>query len=77
MGVYIPNMEIPRNCTECLEFKDNCKHYWDYYCTHESRPNDCPLIEIDEKIFNEVIKGYLEGLKAIQNRERRTDESIY
>ena len=46
MGVYIPNMEMPRNCTECLEFKDDCEHYWDYYCTHELRPNDCPLIEI-------------------------------
>jgi hypothetical protein len=48
MGVYNPNMEMPRNCTECIEFKDDCNHYWDYYCTHESRPNDCPLIEIDE-----------------------------
>lgn len=47
MGVYNPNMEMPRNCTECLEFKDDCEHYWDNYCTHESRPNDCPLIEID------------------------------
>lgn len=47
MGVYIPNIEMPRNCTECLEFKDDCEHYWDYYCTHESRPNNCPLIEID------------------------------
>lgn len=46
MGVYNPNMEMPRNCTECIEFKDDCDHYWDYYCTHESRPNDCPLIEI-------------------------------
>ena len=47
MGVYNPNMEMPSNCTECIEFKDDCEHYWDYYCTHESRPNDCPLIEID------------------------------
>ena len=48
MGVYNPNMEMPRNCTECIEFKDDCDHYWDYYCTHESRPSNCPLIEIDE-----------------------------
>lgn len=48
MGVYNPNMEMPRNCTECIEFKDDCDHYWDDYCTHESRPNDCPLIEINE-----------------------------
>lgn len=48
MGVYNPNMEMPRNCTECIEFKDDCDHYWDYYCTHESRPNDCPLIEVNE-----------------------------
>ena len=34
MGVYNPNMEMPRNCTECIEFKDDCDHYWDYYCTH-------------------------------------------
>lgn len=46
MGVYNPNMEMPSNCTECIEFKDDCEHYWDYYCTHESRPNDCPLTEI-------------------------------
>ena len=46
MGVYNPNMKMPKNCTECLEFKDDCDYYWDYYCTHKSRPNDCPLIEI-------------------------------
>lgn len=47
MGVYNPNMEMPKNCTECIEFKDDCEYYWDYYCIHESRPNNCPLIEID------------------------------
>lgn len=58
MGVYNPNMEMPRNCTECFEFKDDCEHYWDYYCTHESRPNTCPLIEIDDKEMNGLINLY-------------------
>ena len=54
MGVYNPNMEMPRNCTECIEYKDDCDHYWDYYCTHESRPNDCPLIEINEEVIKSI-----------------------
>lgn len=36
---------------------------------------NCPIIEIDEKAFNEVIKGYLEGLKAIQNGERTSNDT--
>ena len=64
-------MDKPKNCRTC-NFKSNKEG--ECWFVHDE--NDCQLIEIDEKVFNEVIKGYLEGLKAIQNRERRADDSI-
>lgn len=92
MGVYNPNMEMPRNCTECIEFKEDCDHYWDYYCIHESRPNDCPLIEIDLERdiptvwYNRQTGQYepkdtkqevYERLYKLKNGERRADERLY
>lgn len=85
MGVYLPNMKMPKTCWEC-EFalysysklpseEINKTHKFqcvltDKAITSTKRNRFCPLIEIDENAFNEVIKGYLEGLKAIQYGER-------
>lgn len=87
--IAIPNMKLPPCCGKCmLQDGEICYaidendigsslSFFDLedlrnFCI--KRRGDCPLIEIDEKAFNEVIKGYLEGLKAIQNGERRSDE---
>ena len=43
MGVYIPNMEKPKNCRTC-NFKSNKEG--ECWFVHDE--NDCPLIEIDE-----------------------------
>ena len=64
MGVYNPKMEMPRNCTECLEFGDYCKHYWDEYCIHETRPMDCPLIEIPDELV-EAWHDYIKKAEMI------------
>ena len=49
MGVYIPNMDMPKNCYHCP-----AHDHWDtgIKCVilnrlTEDRPSDCPLIEID------------------------------
>ena len=77
MGVYISNETMPEDCYTCFCYETEfnmCSLTGKRLDNIRIRQNDCPLIEIDEKAFNEVIKGYLEGLKAIQNGERRTDD---
>lgn len=55
MGVYIPNMEMPKSCGEC-EFNYNLEggsyEWWECVILHDdinqfdTRRTDCPLIEI-------------------------------
>lgn len=77
--IAIPNMKKPKRCLECwsgLSIAINCEAGADFWNPNGDRiPPDCPIIEIDEKAFNEVIKGYLEGLKAIQNGERTSNDT--
>ena len=65
MGLYIPLMELPENCLECgFTFEDmkygSCCLFTRIVCLSVGRQDKCPLIEINEKAFNEVIEGYLE-----------------
>lgn len=60
MGVYIPNMEMPKNCDGCqiMTYEDtNCISVHELYCGcpivfrahpqhEERRPDYCPLIEV-------------------------------
>lgn len=50
MGVYIPNMEKPKHCTECyFVCRDQCElqdNSYDYD-TFKEQKKHCPLIEID------------------------------
>lgn len=60
MGVYIPNMEMPKNCDECriMTYEDtNCISVHELFCGcpivfrahpqhEERRPDYCPLIEV-------------------------------
>ncbi len=51
MGVYIPNMEIPRTCYECdSDFASSfgCEEWWGWVFPEgkEKRSPDCPLIDI-------------------------------
>lgn len=50
MGVYIPNVEMPRGCNSCplaMEIDSICSLTMGG-CTKDKRPPHCPLIEIDE-----------------------------
>ena len=83
MGVYIPNMEKPKDCKEC-------QWHLDFYiedeqvgglCTiteKDDRENTCPLIEIDDTVWeNEKYKLIRMTNEARFNKamaERRADE---
>ena len=67
MGVYIPNMEKPKFCDGC-----NLVKYWvngSFYCMADGeelnlevdRRNDCPIIEIDDEIW-EALKPKVETM---------------
>lgn len=43
MGIYLPNMEMPKNCDECLI---NCGHSMLYIGITDRRSPNCPLIEL-------------------------------
>lgn len=49
MGIYIKDMEMPKNCLECVFYRSTSSTY-DYCCisTVEPKgyiPEDCPLVE--------------------------------
>lgn len=46
MGVYIPNMEKPKDCSECILADKHLNGLYEakYYCRLEA--DSCPLIEI-------------------------------
>ena len=84
MGVYIPNMEKPKNCRTC-NFKSNKEG--ECWFVHDE--NDCPLIEIDLERdiptvwINRQTGQYepkgtkqevYERLYKLKNGERRADE---
>jgi len=58
MSVYIPGMEMPKNCIECKLMRRCGKHELDYVCmparvyvedltnAYKPRPDYCPLIEL-------------------------------
>lgn len=88
MGVYIPNMEKPKNCGECElraldEWDDEyCVILRDDILVPYERMLDCPLIEIDQEDEEAVLflvrarKAMREGksLKEFLDGERRTDD---
>lgn len=47
VGVYIPNMSKPKNCSECILADKHLNGLYEakYYCRLEA--DSCPLIEID------------------------------
>jgi len=50
MGVYIPNVEMPRGCNSCplvMEIDNTCSLTMGG-CTKDERPPHCPLIEVNE-----------------------------
>ena len=74
MGVYIPNMNKPNNCRTC-KFKSNKEG--ECWFVHDE--NDCPLIEIDDTVWeNEKYKLIRMTNEARINKamaERRSDEN--
>ena len=76
MGVYIPNMEKPKECKECqwhLDFYIEDKQVGGL-CTiteKDDKENGCPLIEIDDEAID-IAQDIIDGCKRF--KERRTDE---
>ena len=46
MGVYIPNMEMPKNCTFCEMWHNIDCHPYQGISPPKSRPDHCPLISV-------------------------------
>ena len=69
MGVYIPNMDKPKNITRC-SYKINpeeCKCIYTDKVFEETLAlimdhpcPDCPLIEIDDEMISKFAEAYLE-----------------
>lgn len=80
MGVYIPNIEMPRECNSCpLVMKiDNTCSLTMGGCTKDERPPHCPLIEINDEVWeNEKYKLIRMTEERRVNKklaERRADE---
>ena len=78
MGVYIPNMEKPKDCSECILADKHLNGLYEakYYCRLEA--DSCPLIEIDDTVWeNEKYKLIRMTQEARINKamaERRTDD---
>ena len=71
MGVYIPNVEMPRGCNSCplvMEIDNTCSLTMGG-CTKDERPPHCPLEEVDDIAFG-LYKAYIDGIGV----ERRNDE---
>ena len=79
MGVYIPNMEKPKNCSECILADKHLNVLCEvkYYCRLEA--DSCPLIEIDDTVWeNEKYKLIRMTQEARINKamaERRADDN--
>ena len=68
MGVYMPTVEMPTNCTECkLRLVVGCNPYKDNGLSpSKERHKDCPLVEIktphgrlvDIRDINELMNRY-------------------
>ena len=54
MGVYIPKMEMPKNCEECFFLGTDSNAHWYCYClkkkisitSEKAYDSGCPLIEV-------------------------------
>lgn len=84
VGIYIPNMEKPKSCKECeffcIEFYmgenkmgSACTLNDDDGSTIEADYNSCPLIEIDDEIW-EALKPKVETM-SFAKRGWITDDS--
>ena len=74
MGIYIPNMEKPKNCRTC-NFKSNKEG--ECWFVHDE--NDCPLIEMGDIEYQAYKQISTTLLKRIEERilygERRADDN--
>lgn len=79
MGIYIPNMEKPKNTTRC-SYKINpeeCKCIYTDKVFEETLAllidhpcDDCPLIEIDDDWFTKLTDAYvLQQIRYGEGRE--------
>ena len=83
MGVYIPNMEKPKDCSECILADKHLNGLCEakYYCRLEA--DSCPLIEIvrcgeckqlDHTKWCDLFLHYMNEDDFCSYGERRADE---
>lgn len=67
MGVYIPNVEAPRNCNSCplIMTIDNTCSLTMGGCTKDERPPHCPLIIIPSETDIKMLKNEAEALGCV------------
>ena len=71
MGVYIPNMSKPKDCSNC-SFYDS-EYLWACEPLQTVDGYECPLIEIDDEIW-EALKPKVETM-SLAERGWITDDS--
>ena len=54
VGVYIPNMSKPKDCSECILADKHLNGLYEakYYCRLEA--DSCTLIEINEEVIKSI-----------------------
>lgn len=55
MGIYIPNIDMPKSCREC-PFDDG---NWICKPLQKSEEFKCPLIKIDDELFQKMENAYV------------------
>lgn len=58
--IAIPNMDMPKSCAECFRIL-KCKSVPRWITADDGIPKDCPLIEIDDEIW-EALKPKVETM---------------
>ena len=74
MGIYIPNMSKPKDCSECILADKHLNGLYEakYYCRLEA--DSCPLIEIVR--CGECSRRKKNGFCLEHNRYERNDDGF-
>ena len=69
MGIYIPNMSKPKDCSECILADKHLNGLYEakYYCRLEADFEHCPLVEIPTIQYEAFTEFQKILLKKIEN----------
>lgn len=78
MGVYIKDMEMPKHCMECeLAINDNSHQryclFTNVMCLNIGVQDDCPLVAIDDELFQKAENAYV--LQELRCGNRKFDDA--